>query len=138
MPISSSNCARPSRLPETGRPWNAPPVAQELSQDVRYDKVAEAFGGHGELVTDPNEIRPALERAFASGVPACINVITDPKVRYGHSGAATHKRRSPPPAPLSGVGICCTWPVRGARCRRWRSDHHRTPRRTVITGQERV
>jgi acetolactate synthase I/II/III large subunit len=65
-------------------------VAQELSQDVRYDKVVEAFGGYGETVTDPNQIRPALERAFASGVPACINVITDPTVRYGHSGAATH------------------------------------------------
>src|SRR3712207_7980521 len=41
-------------------------VAQELSQDVRYDKVVEAFGGYGETVTGPNEIRPALERAFAS------------------------------------------------------------------------
>ncbi|MGE3599785.1 MAG: thiamine pyrophosphate-dependent enzyme, partial [Dehalococcoidia bacterium] len=65
-------------------------VAQELSQDVRYDKVVEAFGGYGETVTDPNQIRPALERAFAAGVPACVNIITDPTVRYGHSGAATH------------------------------------------------
>jgi acetolactate synthase-1/2/3 large subunit len=65
-------------------------VAQELSQDVRYDKVVEAFGGYGETVTDPNEIRPALERAFAAGVPACVNVLTDQSVRYGHSGAATH------------------------------------------------
>jgi acetolactate synthase I/II/III large subunit len=65
-------------------------VAQALSQDVRYDKVVEALGGHGETVTDPNQIRPALERAFAAGVPACINVITDPTIGYGHSGAATH------------------------------------------------
>lgn len=65
-------------------------IAQELSQSVRYDKVVEAFGGYGETVTEPDEIRPALERAFASGLPACVNVITDPKVRYGHSGAATH------------------------------------------------
>jgi acetolactate synthase-1/2/3 large subunit len=65
-------------------------IAQELSQDVRYDKVVEAFGGYGETVTDPNEIRPALERAFAAGVPACINVLTDPNIAYGHSGAATH------------------------------------------------
>ncbi len=49
-------------------------IAQELSQDVRYDKVVEAFGGYGETVTDPKQIRPALERAFASGVPACVNV----------------------------------------------------------------
>lgn len=65
-------------------------VAQELSQDVRYDKVVEALGGYGETVTEPSQIRPALERAFAAGVPACINVITDPTVGYGHSGAATH------------------------------------------------
>ena len=65
-------------------------INQEIFQDVRYDKVVEAFGGYGETVTDPNEIRPALDRAFAAGVPACINVITDPTVRYGHSGAATH------------------------------------------------
>jgi acetolactate synthase-1/2/3 large subunit len=41
---------------------------------TRYDKVVEALGGHGEHVTRPEEIRPALERAFASGKPACINV----------------------------------------------------------------
>ena len=34
--------------------------------------------------------RPALERAFALGVPACVNVITDPTVHDGHSGAVTH------------------------------------------------
>ena len=65
-------------------------VAQELSQDVRYDKMVEALGGYGERVTRPEEIRPALERAFKAGVPACVNVITDPEVQYGHSGAATH------------------------------------------------
>jgi len=43
---------------------------------VRYDKVVEALGGYGELVETPEEIRPALERAFASGLPACINVRT--------------------------------------------------------------
>jgi len=26
----------------------------------------------------PEDIRPALEAAFASGKPACINVMTDP------------------------------------------------------------
>ena len=43
---------------------------------ARYDKVAEALGGHGELVEKPEEIRPALERSFASGLPACVNVMT--------------------------------------------------------------
>lgn len=46
---------------------------------VHYEKVAEALGGHGEFVTKDEEILPALARAFASGKPACINVMTDPK-----------------------------------------------------------
>lgn len=45
---------------------------------TRYDKMVEALGGYGEVVEEPGEIAPALERAFASGVPACINVLTDP------------------------------------------------------------
>ena len=49
-------------------------VATELAP-TRYDKVVEALGGHGELVTEPGEIRPALERAYASGKPACVNVM---------------------------------------------------------------
>ncbi len=48
---------------------------------TRFDKVAEALGGYGELVEDPNDIRPALERAFAAGVPAIVNVRTDPTAR---------------------------------------------------------
>ena len=43
-----------------------------------YEKMAEAFGCHGELVERPQDIRPALERAFKAGVPAVVNVITDP------------------------------------------------------------
>jgi thiamine pyrophosphate-dependent acetolactate synthase large subunit-like protein len=45
---------------------------------TRYDKVAEAFGCHGEYVEDPDGIRPAIERAFASGKPSVVNVVTDP------------------------------------------------------------
>jgi acetolactate synthase-1/2/3 large subunit len=41
---------------------------------TRYDKVVEALGGHGEYCERPEEIRPALERSFASGKPALINV----------------------------------------------------------------
>jgi acetolactate synthase-1/2/3 large subunit len=48
-------------------------VATELEY-TRYDRVVEALGGHGEHVTRAEEIRPALERAFASGKPACVNV----------------------------------------------------------------
>ncbi len=40
----------------------------------RYDKVIEALGGHGEFVQQPDDLAPAVERALASGLPACINV----------------------------------------------------------------
>jgi acetolactate synthase-1/2/3 large subunit len=45
-----------------------------LLNRTRYDKVVEALGGYGEYVTEPDELRPALERAAASGLPALINV----------------------------------------------------------------
>jgi acetolactate synthase-1/2/3 large subunit len=45
-----------------------------------YEKVVEGLGGHGEFVTKDEEIIPALERAFASSKPACVNVMTDPSV----------------------------------------------------------
>jgi len=54
-------------------------VASILGDNARYDRVVEALGGHGEFVTEPAQIRPAIERAFASGKPACVNVITDPE-----------------------------------------------------------
>jgi acetolactate synthase-1/2/3 large subunit len=57
-------------------------VAAELQPECRYDQVVQALGGHGELVERPDELRPALERAFASGKPALVNVLTDPEVVY--------------------------------------------------------
>jgi acetolactate synthase-1/2/3 large subunit len=48
---------------------------------TRYDEVARAFGCHGEYVERPEEIRPAIERAFASGKPAVVNVVADPYVK---------------------------------------------------------
>ena len=45
-----------------------------------YEKLAEALGGYGERVEEPSQIRPALERASASGLPAVVNVITDPDI----------------------------------------------------------
>ena len=44
---------------------------------TRYDLVAAALGGHGELVTRAQDLGPALERAIASGKPACVNVMTE-------------------------------------------------------------
>ncbi len=60
-------------------------IAADLGRQTRYDKVVEALGGYGELVDRPDEIRPALERAFKSGLPACVNVICDPDVEYPRS-----------------------------------------------------
>jgi acetolactate synthase-1/2/3 large subunit len=57
-------------------------VAADLQPECRYDQVVEALGGHGEIVTKPDELKPALERAFASGKPALVNVLTDPTVVY--------------------------------------------------------
>jgi acetolactate synthase-1/2/3 large subunit len=57
-------------------------LAAELRPETRYDEVVSALGCHGELVRSPDELRPALERAFASGKPALVNVLTDPEVVY--------------------------------------------------------
>jgi acetolactate synthase-1/2/3 large subunit len=57
-------------------------VAADLRPGTRYDEVARALGGAGEQVTAPGEIAPALRRAFASGVPYLINVITDVAAAY--------------------------------------------------------
>ncbi len=45
---------------------------------TRFDKIGEALGAYAEQVEDPDDIRPALNRAFSSGKPAVINVVTDP------------------------------------------------------------
>lgn len=52
-------------------------VATSLAP-TRYDNVIAALGGYGEHVDEPSAIVPALERAFASGLPACIDVTLDP------------------------------------------------------------
>ncbi|MAY95081.1 MAG: acetolactate synthase [Nocardioides sp.] len=57
-------------------------VAADLAKQTRYDEVVKALGGAGETVTDPRQIGPALDRAFASGVPYLVNVITDVDAAY--------------------------------------------------------
>jgi acetolactate synthase I/II/III large subunit len=57
-------------------------VAADLRPGTRYDSVVSALGGAGELVTSPGQIGPALRRAFASGVPYLVNVITDVEAVY--------------------------------------------------------
>ncbi|MEP7201334.1 MAG: acetolactate synthase [Ilumatobacteraceae bacterium] len=57
-------------------------VACDLQPGCRYDEVVRALGGAGELVTDPEQIGPALDRAFAAGVPYLVNVLTEPSDVY--------------------------------------------------------
>ncbi|TMK89155.1 MAG: acetolactate synthase, partial [Actinobacteria bacterium] len=52
---------------------------------LRYDDVVKALGGAGETVSSPKELGPALDRAFAAGVPYLVNVLTDPAIAYPRS-----------------------------------------------------
>lgn len=56
---------------ETGTHWG---------KQVRFDKIAEGFGCYGEYVDKPEDIGPAIERAYASGKVGVIHVPIDPKV----------------------------------------------------------
>jgi acetolactate synthase-1/2/3 large subunit len=60
-------------------------VAAELRPGIRYDRMMESFGGRGELIEDPDDIAPALKRAFDSGEPSLVNVLTDPDIAYPRS-----------------------------------------------------
>jgi acetolactate synthase-1/2/3 large subunit len=63
-------------------PWSRPlPKPGRKLGYTRYDRMAQELGAYGEFVEKPHEIRPALDRAFASGKPAVVNVITDDKAR---------------------------------------------------------
>ena len=57
-------------------------VAADLAPRTAYDSVVTALGGAGETVTDPRQIGPALDRAFAAGAPYLVNVITDVNAAY--------------------------------------------------------
>ena len=54
---------------------------RKLGRAQRYHEVVESLGGHGELVTKVNDIRPAIERAFASEKPACVNIHVEEHAR---------------------------------------------------------
>ncbi|MHB1128225.1 MAG: thiamine pyrophosphate-binding protein [Bacillota bacterium] len=66
-----------------GKDWRGPQNSHARDTDygnerVRYDKVFEPFGAHGENCNTPEEIRPALERAFASGKTSVVNINANP------------------------------------------------------------
>lgn len=69
--VVSNNGGWTAREPDIRKP------GRELGFTA-YDKIGAALGAHAEQVEAPDDIRPALERAFAAGRPAVINVITDP------------------------------------------------------------
>lgn len=69
--VISNNAGWTARTPDHRKP------GRELGF-TNYDGMARELGGYGEKVEDPDEIRPALERAFQSGKPAVINVIVEP------------------------------------------------------------
>jgi acetolactate synthase I/II/III large subunit len=56
---------------------------------ARYDLVAAALGGHGELVERAEDLEPALARALAAGRPACVNVMIEglPAPTFGAGGS---------------------------------------------------
>ena len=60
-------------------------VAADLQPELRYDDVVTALGGAGETVAKAGDLRPALRRAFDSGVPYLVNVLTDPADAYPRS-----------------------------------------------------
>ena len=49
------------------------PVATDLLP-TRYDQVVQGLGGYGELVENPADLKPAIGRAIASGLPSLLNV----------------------------------------------------------------
>jgi len=72
------------RIPQIGIYGPEGEVATRLAPS-RYDRLVDAFGGHGEHVERADELRPALERALASGEPAIVNVMLDPDAMAGHA-----------------------------------------------------
>ena len=47
---------------------------------LEYDRIMKMFGGQGTTITDPDLLRPTLEKAISSGTPSCINVVIDPEM----------------------------------------------------------
>ena len=67
--------------------WRGNRLVATTLNYTRYDKIVEAMGGHGEYCERPEEIGPALERAFASGKPALVNVVMRQDIDTGMKGS---------------------------------------------------
>jgi 2-hydroxyacyl-CoA lyase 1 len=60
-------------------PANVPPTA--YVPNAHYERVIEGFGGLGYYCERPEEVRPALEQAFAGGKPSVVNIMIDPRAQ---------------------------------------------------------
>jgi acetolactate synthase-1/2/3 large subunit len=58
----------------------------DMLPNLRYDRMFEAIGCHGEFVEQPADVRPALERALAAGKPAVVNILGDRRVGHARLG----------------------------------------------------
>jgi thiamine pyrophosphate-dependent acetolactate synthase large subunit-like protein len=63
-------------------PPDYPELFSRFQPGMRYERIMDVFGGHAEYVSEAAMLRPALERASASGVAACINVAVDPDASH--------------------------------------------------------
>ena len=62
--------------------------------DIHYERIITAFGGHAEYVERPEDIQPAMQRAFDSGKAACINVKLDPRAPFPGPGGRMRPHRA--------------------------------------------
>jgi acetolactate synthase-1/2/3 large subunit len=60
-------------------------------EEIAFDKVAESMGCHGERVSDPAELEPALQRCVASGKPAVVHVDVDANMHLFAPGLQAFK-----------------------------------------------
>jgi thiamine pyrophosphate-dependent acetolactate synthase large subunit-like protein len=81
--IIGNNAGWTAAQPERERPG-------VLLGHTRYDRMFEPLGIHTEFVEEPADIRPALERALASGGTAVVNVVTDPMAKSETSRYTPH------------------------------------------------
>jgi acetolactate synthase-1/2/3 large subunit len=76
------------------------PVATELLQ-TRYEQVVQGLGGYGEFVEHAEDLERALQRAFASGRPALLNVVVQRAISP-RAEAAIGRRKGATPSDLGG------------------------------------
>lgn len=85
--VVSNNAGISAHTMQARFPADAPPVGAMLPAD--YEKMAEMVGAYAQRVTEPGDIKPAIQRALASNSVAIVNVITDPDAGKGRRAPRT-------------------------------------------------